>query len=249
MGLNERVSICLCFVGHGYELILLKLMRMLKNLGYKPHILDHTKEHTIYYSVTHIDGIDPERQELDVVDAFYRISVPGQEGSEENLLDIKDVSEKTCIIELYDYEGMPKEKSLKVNDQTSIGATTDTSTKCKHACGMIRKMTVIVTDEHRWHLEALKSLREKPEGSILVLKDYSGAAAKSIDEITLSLNPEMVYALPFSDKDHKISILSENTRKRSTGSISTELRKILYELIKRILPDIDDKALKRAGKT
>ena len=97
MGLNENITID--FAGGYFEDIVLYLMRISQNLGYKTMIVDNTINHRFYPLVSHINGIDPIDSVIDHRGVGYTY------GNGLNKEKSDELGSCDCIYKLYDIRG------------------------------------------------------------------------------------------------------------------------------------------------
>ena len=205
------------FAGGGYEDILLYLISILKHLDLKILIRDHTRDNTFYSCIPHIEGIDPTEEVLDIGKAFYTITDHAE--NDYRSCERNGGSEESydIFINLYDYLNFPT----------------------------LKYISIIASDEHRIHAEALEKFRLET-GNVLVIKNYTGAVKRQYENIAYRLGCEKVYALPFSEKDHRSRVLAEYHDRYGFSHISKELEQVLLELTGLFVPDRSPKEIRKA---
>lgn len=229
------------FAGGGYEDIVLYLTGILKHLNCKTLILDHTLDHVFYSCIPHLEGINPAENILDFGRAYYKIEtlkkmsdlrtidtgtadpgtvdgkISGTGTVNDITIDNREEAGFELVIRLYDYSTFPEP-----------GA-----------------MSVIVSDEHRVHAEALEKFRLEM-GNVLILKNFTGVIKKQYENIAYRLGCEKVFALPFSEKDYRSFVYAGYYAKAGFSHISGELEQVLLELTGMILPEKSVKEIKKA---
>ena len=204
MGLEKKV---LNVTGRDYEDIVLYLSAVLNAAGKKPLIEDMTRDHDLYYCISHIKGVDPA----------------------ECILDYMGIGYETCILE-------PNEYPVIIRLHDSDGFTPD------------RHPTLYVSDEKAYNLMRLVRLKEDP-GSILVIKDYTGAVKKKIDSLAEQLKCDRIYTLVPNIPDKKSETLATHNDRYKFNRISPQLKSFISDILAILLPDIPQKDIKRAYKT
>jgi len=101
MGLNEKRKISI--VGGHFEDIVLYLIRIIQNLGYKTVVCDHTCGHRIYPLIPHLQGIEPSDTVLDYRGIGYTFGNGDRQGKSAEL------ESSDCIVRLYDISGYVSE--------------------------------------------------------------------------------------------------------------------------------------------
>ncbi|MCR4625077.1 MAG: hypothetical protein K5795_03775 [Lachnospiraceae bacterium] len=204
MGLEKKV---LNVTGRDYEDIVLYLSAVLNAAGKKPLIEDMTRDHDLYYCISHIKGVDPAECILDYMGIGYETG-------------ILEPSEYFVIIRLHDPDGF---------------------TPDGHP-------TLYVSDEKAYNLMQLVRLKEDP-GSILVIKDYTGAVKKKIDSLAEQLKCDRIYTLVPNIPDKKSETLATHNDRYKFNRISPQLKSLISDILAILLPDIPQKDIKRAYKT
>lgn len=220
MGLKNRKKVC--FIGTGYEDMLLFVIPVLKVLGLKQLILDLTGDHRFYSCVPHVEGIDPEESILDLSGAGYAFLK--DEGRKEN----REEAEYDTVFLLYDLSYL--KKGAAFNEDTFV---------------------IISTDEQRMNIEMLEEAKLL-RGDLLIVRNYTGAADKRLEGILKKISFDKVHAIPPSLLDLKTGIKAQYRIKYSFSSISGELSQSLMKIIGNIAGDFSEKeiwkAFKKAGK-
>ena len=219
MGLNNKnTTKGICFTGIGYEDILLYMISILKELGKKPLITDFTQEHVFYSCIPHIDGIDPKKELLDIVNAYYAIA------------DTKAAAQVMLL--------------GKDNPSFKI-ALQDLNTIVPES-----EYIIIVSDEHRIHIEALEQSVEALKGwkSCLIIRNYTGVMKKRIERIASGISCERLYVLPVSEKDYRNAVMAEYMGNCRFTHISSDMQELLRELILGIFDELAQKEYRQAYK-
>ena len=107
---------------------------------------------------------------------------------------------------------------------------------------------IIITDESRRNIELIETLGLKNE-CMIVVREYTGVISKRIEMIAEQYSCNRIYALPGNIKDRKNAVLAEYNEKYGFTSVSGEMEKLLYEVIRFILPAESPKAVKKAYRT
>ena len=107
---------------------------------------------------------------------------------------------------------------------------------------------IFVTDERAGNIGWLEKGGTYP-GSILIVRDYSGAAKHRIEYIAEKLESEKVYLLPADIGDRISGVLAGHNDRFKFNGISAQLKNMLLELAASFLGDISPKEVRKAYKT
>ena len=240
MGLEKKV---LNVTGRDYEDIVLYLCAVISAAGEKLLIEDITKDHDFYYCIPHIEGIDPAEHILDYMGVGYVMEpepIMNSDHTTNATPGIKAIEETngkgkgTITGETINAESNSYTISIRLHDP-------DTFTPNGYP-------TLYVSDEKAYNLVQLTRLKADP-GSILVIKDYTGAVKKKIDSLAEQLKCDRVYTLMPNIPDKKSETLATHSDRYKFNRISPQLRTLIQDLLDSLLPDVSQKDLKHAYKT
>ena len=82
--------------------------------------------------------------------------------------------------------------------------------------------------------------------NMLIIKDYTGIAAKRTGLIADKFNCGKVFAVPYNIRDRRNALRTEYSDIYRFDSVSGEMEKLLCETVLFIYPETDGKALKKA---
>ena len=224
MGLGKK---CLNVTGSDYEDIILYLAAVISAAGKKLLIEDMTRKQDFYYCIPHIEGIDPADCILDYMDNGYTVR------NEKHF--------ETTLGEQTENEGDPA--ATKGNNGYAVTIRLqDTDCFTSDECP-----TLYVSDEKAYNLMRLSGLKEDP-GSILVIKDYTGAVKKKIEYLAEKLKCDRIYTLTPNIPDKKSETLATHNDRYKFNRISPQLRSLILDIFDILLPDIPQKESKHAFK-